>query len=958
MAKRSQPETRTGPALLAHEGGGGVVLFMFFLSGVAALVYQIVWAKALALVFGVTIYATSAVITTFMAGLALGSLYFGRVVDRWKKPLVLFALLEAGIGVFAVIFPLLLILIEKIYVALYGPFGNSHYVMSLIRFVLSFLVLIVPTMLMGGTLPVIARAHVSSQEHVGGKVAGLYAANNLGAFLGCVGAGYVLLELLGKRGSLLVAGALNLIVLALALSLHAQMSTRSMAEADKRKQKTSRRRTGKAAAEERAGPDQVRLPIPVKVALWVFCIEGFTSLAFQIAWLRTLIFFVSSNIYGVTAIVATFLAGLSLGSYLVKRLVDRTGNPYRLVGVIELGIAVTALATVPVLPWLLGLHEGLGGVLQRSEIFTAGLATTFANFAVTFVVILVPTALMGATLPVVSRIYVSGMRGLGRKIGFLGCLDTVGSIFGAFVAGFVLIPLLGAQRTLIAAALVNLALAVCMFAVDPVSQRRVAVRAGFIASVAALVLTPLLFLMDPVPLIIHSPQLASVPNAQVREYRENAEGAVSVIDEPGVVQSLYVDQALVGNTLPSDRPSHEIVAHIPLLMHPHPKRSLIIGYGLGFTAWTCRVHDTEVDVVELNPGVLELNDRFAEAFADYKTKYGTTIMKDPHVHFRVDDGRNYTLGTRRKYDFVHVGIIHPTITSGAASLYTADFYRMCERILTPDGAVSIWLPIHGIAWQDFRAILRSFRSAFPHASVWYKQTIDFCCLIGTRKPQRIDFQDFARRAAQPDIREHLRRSNVSNVYDLLDTFCFADEHIDEAVGPGRLHTDDHTFIEFHALDVGTADQLLNIKLLKDARRPVWDQLINVPEDAKGTVRARLDRAFEATQHLVEAQLRSAMIAPLASIARPEYDKVFRGMVAAFAQAHKLNPQDLNVVFNRNKCLAGHHVRAAMFDLKRDRIEQALDHLRFAADSFPETRSGREAKYLYDRISKGLPIKAE
>jgi spermidine synthase len=277
-------------------------LFAFFLSGMAALIYQIVWAKELALVFGVTIYAASAVITAFMAGLALGSVGFGRWADRWQRPLVLFALLEVGIGALALLTPLVLsVVLKPIYVSLYGSFLDNHYVMSLVRFVMAFLVLLVPTCLMGGTLPVLSRAYVSAAKRLGGEVAELYSANNFGAFVGCMAAGYVLLELLGLRSTVSLAACLNFSVALVSLILDSRLGLRPPAPGT----------ASEPAAADAASEQTTGLPRPVKVALWVFAIEGFTSLVYQMAWLRMLIFFVNTNIYGVTAIVATYLVGLS-----------------------------------------------------------------------------------------------------------------------------------------------------------------------------------------------------------------------------------------------------------------------------------------------------------------------------------------------------------------------------------------------------------------------------------------------------------------------------------------------------------------------------------------------------------------------------------------------------------------------------------------------------------------------
>ena len=517
-----EPSDSTGPSRYTF----WVMIFMFFLSGAAALMYQIIWAKQLALIFGVTLYATSAVVTTFMAGLALGSLYFGRMVDRWKRPLVLFAILEACIGAFALVFPAILVALTRIYVVFYGSFGDNHYVMSLLRFAMAFLVLIVPTSLMGGTLPVITRAYVLGRKKLGRDIASLYSANNIGAFVGCVSAGYIFLELFGPTGALRLAGLINMVVMAMSLYISRQWKA-GPAEVQSQSNQLA------------SGAQSGGLSRPVKVALWVFALEGVASLVYQMAWMRELIFFVNSDIFGVTAIVATFLMSLSVGAFACRRWVDRLKNLYKTLGIIELGIAITALATIPIMPYLLGAKNAvLANTLSIG--FPLSVGITAGNFAVTLIVILLPVALMGATLPVVSGIYVDQLRGLGRKMGVIGCLDTVGSIFGAFAGGFILIPLLGIGKTIIATAMLNLVLAGWIFAADPVSRRKLGRRVGFIISIAGVPVTAALLVLKPIPLINYSSYMMSseIFKYKLVEYQEDHISSVSVLEQENFARFL------------------------------------------------------------------------------------------------------------------------------------------------------------------------------------------------------------------------------------------------------------------------------------------------------------------------------------------------------------------------------------------------------------------------------------
>jgi spermidine synthase len=902
------------------------MLLMFLLSGVAALIYQIVWAKELALVFGVTVYATSAVVTAFMGGLALGSLYFGRVVDRWQRPLLLFAFLEAGIAAFALVFPFVAALLERIYVAFYGPLGESHYVMSLVRFALSFAVLLVPTSLMGGTLPVITRAYVSRTRRIGSEVAGLYSANNIGAFLGCMLAGYVALELLGLSGTLLLAALLNITVAVLALLLGLRSAPGIATDGDERAPEP-------AVTEAMAGP--------VKVALWVFGIEGFTSLAYQMAWVRMLIFFVETDIYGVTTIIATYLVGLALGAFVVRWWVDRTGDAFRLLGVIEIGIGLSALSTIPFLPRLLGLYTGL-----RDAVGAWGFGGwTLERFAICFAVILVPTTFMGATMPVVARIYVKAVKGLGRRMGIIGCLDTVGSILGAFAGAFIMIPVLGIQRTIIVTALVNLALAAWVFAADVRARQRSLFRPGFAVAAVALLLSPLLLSLEPVPLVVFSRGIGKLLRAgEVRFYSEDAESSVAVIEEYGRFRSLTVNHAVVAQNTRYDRPNQEMIAHVPILLHPEPKRVLLIGFGIGFTTRAAAVHGVEVDVVELSPGVLAAGDWFAQD--------NDQILDHERVRVRVDDGRNYVLGTERKYDVVQAGIIHPAISSGNAGFYTCDFYRECKRLLAPGGVMCQWLPLHGIPVEDFKMMIRSFQAEYPYTSLWFKHGPYSSVLVGTPQPLRVDFEDAERRFKVPAVRAHFANGGVVNVYDFLDSFLSADESLRRLAGHGPLHTDDHPYVEFHCNRPQRGPgQVGSIHMLARGRQPVLPRLTNIPAGRRDEVRATLARWFAASQHVIVAHYAGKVAETLMEPGNADYDRYYQLMNESFGRALELNPADENALFHWNRRRIMHHKAVANALYDQGDVEGALEHLAAASRLAPDTYHGTEARAFFDLIAR-------
>ena len=927
MPQASSVQDRQNRYVLSA-GGFRLMLFMFFLSGVAALAYQITWAKRLHLVFGVTLYAASAVVTAFMAGLALGSLYFGRWVDRWKRPLKLFAILQAGIAACAFLFPSVLVLLKRIYVLAYASFGDNHYGMSLIRFGLAFLVLLVPTSLMGGTLPVITRACAYRKDDLGRKVSTLYSLNNLGAFFGCLAAGFFFMEHFGPTGTMRLAALLNLIVMLSALLLDRHLPARgSVIREDN-------------AAETPDTSESISLNVPVKVSLWVFAIEGVTSLIYQMAWIRMLVFFITTAVYSFSTIVSTYLVGLSLGAFLCRRRVDKLRNPYLLLGGIEMGIALSALVTIPLIPHLMSIREGL--VRFNAGGLSVSLAMNAANFGVTFLVILVPTAFMGATLPVMSRIYLRAMPSVGRRMGVLGCLDTIGSVFGAFVGGFVLIPLLGATRTIIATALLNLVLAGSVFAVDPVTKRRMFQRKPLYAVAACFVAALMLLVVKPTPIIEHTGILKNQPMRRLVAYQEDQVASVSVLEQIGFGRFLYVNDECVGSTGSHDRLSHEIEIHQALLLHPNPKRLLIIGLGLGLGVGAALTHDVEVDAVELSSSVVRVNGAFKDSFIYYSTEHqGALPLTDPNVHVRIEDGRNYVLGTANKYDVIHVGGFHPLRSSSAAGFYTLEFFEDCKRILNPGGRFALWLPLHMVPYKDFQMILRTFHKAFPLGTVWHKHTADCLLLVGGVGPIEIDFEQYESNFNRPSVFEHLARSNVHEVYDMLDSFCLGPEAIARIAGEGPIHTDEHPLIEYHNFRVKPNDRLRSLAALVENREPVLPYLIDVAPDRLGGVHERLQTWFTASQALLEAQYLDESVAPPDRTA------------AAYQMAIRLNPDDQNARFLWHRWLAYYHLGLALQAFDSGRRDDCIRHLFQAFDTCPESSYGAEARFRLEMLRANM-----
>jgi spermidine synthase len=403
MSKNSEP---TAEVAVTRPSGGRVrlaILALFFLSGACALVYEVVWMRMLTLVFGATAFATSTILASLFAGLALGGVYFGRLIDKGKNPLLVYALLEAGIGVFAFLMPLLFVGMRELYVAIAQRFGIGFYGISLVRFAFSFVILLVPATLMGGTLPVIVKFFATRPERLGWHVGQLYSMNTLGAVVGTLGAGFYLILHFGVREAAYVAGVVNLLIAGVVWALYWRAGVQWAADG--------------GATRSTPVPDASADAVPVRVAhlaLWAIGISGFCALAFEVFWTRALVFFLDNSTHAFTTILTAFLLGIGIGSFIVARFVDKRKKLVAWLGWIEVLIGATAILAIPILSNLPYVFQRMADVTPDAWLPWKWMGVRFAN---SLTVMLVPTILMGMAFPLASKIYARNVATVGTALG-------------------------------------------------------------------------------------------------------------------------------------------------------------------------------------------------------------------------------------------------------------------------------------------------------------------------------------------------------------------------------------------------------------------------------------------------------------------------------------------------------------------------------------------------------------
>ncbi|MCP3678415.1 MAG: MFS transporter, partial [Deltaproteobacteria bacterium] len=336
-----------------------VTLICFFLTGVTGLVYELVWVRMLILTFGSTQFAVTTVLTTFMAGLAIGSLLFGRMIDRYEHPLRVYGILEMVLGGYCIVTPLIFSAIQSIYLSLFSGGGVQYAAFNPTQFLLAFGGIILPSILMGGTLPVLTKYFTLKREEIGFKVGLLYALNTLGSVVGCLATGLFLLYLLGVTSTIYLAGVVDIVIGALIITL----SRRSMLS---HKQAASTVQPEGAVPEIDGGGEETAAlitPATRRIVIAVFAVSGFAALAYEVLWSRIFSLIIGSSIYAFTIMLATFLFGIGVGSIVFAPFIDRRKKPLLWFAILELIIGIAALLAVPLykkLPFIfLSLHESL-----------------------------------------------------------------------------------------------------------------------------------------------------------------------------------------------------------------------------------------------------------------------------------------------------------------------------------------------------------------------------------------------------------------------------------------------------------------------------------------------------------------------------------------------------------------------------------------------------------------------
>jgi spermidine synthase len=757
-----------------------VFLFIVFLSGASGLAYEVVWTRLLGLAVGHTTFALTAVVAAFMGGLAAGSSVFGRRLERGADPLRLYAALEGGIALVALAFPLQLLLVNSMSAHVGRMLDAGTFTLGAARFALAALAVAPATFLMGGTLPAMVAA--LAQRRAGGlaRQAGLlYAINTAGAVCGATAAGFVLIERLGTFETTWVAAAGNLIVAATAFVI-------------------GRRAPGPAEPTARAGGRAGR-GRPTQSVLWGYALAGSAALSLEIVWTRALVFFAGSTTYAFTSMLVVFLSGITLGSAVAAPFVDQLRRPAPWFAATQAALALSAAASLHLLRvWAPVIDAILPP--DRSWMTLVG-----GNFAKAAAVMAVPTLLMGAAFPLAVRLARGASRehtaNAGRILGTLYAANTVGAIVGVALTGLVLVPMLGVSRTVLAASLVSVAAGIVVVLFNERS------RAASLAVLAAAALGSLVLTAGGGAL--HVP----AGSERLVFYEEGMSATVSVLQEVTGTRTIYIDRVPVAGTDSIMLTDQKSLAHVPMLLNPGAQRVLTVGFGSGGASWSfSRYRSLErIDCVEIDPSVFH-----AAAYLDASNH---AVWRDPRFNLILEDARNYLASTDTTYDVISTDCTDLRYKSNA-NLYTTDYFTLCRKRLRPRGIVTVWMPLGGLGGDTFRMALRTFRSVFPHTTVWYmtNQPTHYLLLVGSDRMVDVDLSRIAGGMADPPVRADLAEIRLDDPMKLAASLLLDEHETERLAGQGPLNSDRHPLLEFEAPRLAYRDALLaNLRATAAAR---------------------------------------------------------------------------------------------------------------------------------------------
>jgi spermidine synthase len=800
---------------------------LFVASGMSGLVFEVLWVRYLTLVVGHTTFAVSLVVSSFLAGLVLGSLWLGRLADRLQRPLLVYGVLEGATAVLALgitwVLARLPELLDSVGLAGGGPLP--------VRAVLSFLAVLPPTFAMGGTLPVLTRFIARELEGLGRSFGVLYSLNTLGAAIGCGVAGFYLIGAVGLWRTAVIASALNGLIGLIVTVLHFRLPHQALPAIEPFH-----------APEPSAGFTRARR----RMLVAAFALCGFGSISYEVLWFRVLSTVLDSSTYAFTILLVTFLLGLVIGGLVYSLRLAGQGRALELFVSVEALLAFTGLVSLA----LLGLSRPVGKILTA---WLGGLGPQAPYVGMLLhaaIVILVPATLIGVIFPLVVQLTTRHVASAASNVGLLYSVNTLGGIAGSLLVGFVLVPTVGTQWGFVLICALNMALALGVQALDPDAQPRArrSMWMGAVLLVVGVILVPR-------DLLVRA--FAEHVDSRVLFVKEGTDGSLAVLEYdnqtvcdsgryacgPGCRERPFRHQQLLfgsvsyANTVLPRKRYMATLAHLPMLLHPEPRQVLQVCFGTGSTAGSFASYPElrSLTIVDTNPDVLQAAPHFAE--------HNHHVDKDPRTRVVFNDGRHFLLATSEQYDVISFEPPPPR-SAGVVNLYTTEFYQRVKQRLAPGGVLSQWIPLEQQPDNLTRGLIASLLEAFSEVTLWIPSDYE-AILVASDRPLAVDWARWQQGWAQPPVARSLMDVGFTSPYGLLGTYVAGTQALRRYVQGYPAITDDHPRVEYFLFN---ADHPFEPEALLSLAEPPGARLAR----AEGLEAPRLSRELEANHRVLQS----------------------------------------------------------------------------------------------------------